>query len=64
MAEKYIFISIKYPKADTGIAALAAIMELMQNGIVSLKDAVAVTKTETGDLELHLAPDESAGRVS
>jgi predicted flap endonuclease-1-like 5' DNA nuclease/uncharacterized membrane protein len=62
MAEKYIFISIKYPKADTGIAALSAIMELMQKGIVSLKDAVAVTKTETGDLELHLAPDDSGGK--
>jgi predicted flap endonuclease-1-like 5' DNA nuclease/uncharacterized membrane protein len=62
MAEKYIFISIKYPKADTGIAALSAIMELMQKGIVSLKDAVAVTKTEMGDLVLHLAPDESGGK--
>jgi uncharacterized membrane protein len=61
MAEKYIFIIIKYPKADTGIEALAAIMGLMQKKIVSLKDAVAVTKTETGDLELHLSPDDSGG---
>jgi len=62
MAEKYIFISIKYPKADTGIAALSAIMDLMQKGIVSIKDAVAVTKTEMGDLELHLAQGDSASK--
>ena len=37
-------------------------MELMQKKIVSLKDAVAVTKTEMGDLELHLAPDDSGGK--
>ena len=61
MAEKYIFITIKYPKAETGIEALAAIMGLMQNKIVSLKDAVAVTKTELGDLELHRAVDDQAG---
>ena len=60
MSEKYIFVAIKYPKADTAIQALAALMELMQNKIVSLKDAVAVTKNETGDLELHRAQDDSA----
>jgi len=61
MPEKYIFVVLKYPKADTAIEALAAIMELMQNKIASLKDAVAVTKTEMGDLELHRA---QAGRDS
>jgi uncharacterized membrane protein len=62
MAEKYIFVVIKYPKADTGAQALSALMELMQKKIVSLKDAVAVTKAaETGNLDLHLPRDESAG---
>ena len=62
MAEKYIFVVIKYPKADTAVEALAAIMDLMQNQIASLKDAVAVTKTETGDLELHLVQDDLDGQ--
>jgi uncharacterized membrane protein len=55
MAEKYIFVIIKYPKANTANEALAAIMDLMQKGLASLKDALAVTKTELGDLELHRA---------
>jgi len=53
MAEKYIFIVIKYPQAGIGTEALAAIIGLMQNMIVSLKDAVAVTKTETGEITLQ-----------
>ena len=62
MSEKYIFVVVKYPKADTAIEALAAIMELMQNKVASLKDAVAVTKTEMGDLELHRVQDDLAGQ--
>jgi uncharacterized membrane protein/predicted flap endonuclease-1-like 5' DNA nuclease len=53
MAEKYIFIIIKYPEADTALEALTAIMELTQKKIVTLKDAVAITKTEKGGIELH-----------
>ena len=60
MSEKYIFIVIKYPKADTAFEALAAIIELMQNKIVSLKDAVAVTKAETGEITLHRTLDDPA----
>ena len=58
MAEKYIFIVIKYPKADTAFEALGAIIELMKNKIVSLKDAVAVTKAETGEITLHRTLDD------
>lgn len=58
MPEKYIFVVIKYPQAGTAVQALAAIMELMRSQIASLKDAVAVTKSEMGDLELHLVPDD------
>ena len=61
MAEKYIFVTMKYPQADTGMQALAAIMDLMRNNIASIKDAVAVTKTEMGDLELHRAEADQAG---
>jgi uncharacterized membrane protein/predicted flap endonuclease-1-like 5' DNA nuclease len=60
MSEKYIFIIIKYPKADTAIEALAALRELMHQKIVSLKDAVAVTKTEMGEIILHRSQDDVA----
>ena len=62
MSEKYIFIIIKYPKAGTANEALAALIELMQQKIVSLKDAVAVTKTEMGEIMLHQAQDVMAGK--
>jgi uncharacterized membrane protein len=52
MPEKYIFIVIKYPQAGTATQALAAIMELLQDQIISLKDAVAVSKAETGEITL------------
>jgi uncharacterized membrane protein/predicted flap endonuclease-1-like 5' DNA nuclease len=61
MPEKYIFIIIKYPKADTAIEALAAIMELMHQKIVNLKDAVAVTKSEESEITLHRPQDDLAG---
>jgi uncharacterized membrane protein len=60
MPEKYIFIIIKYPKAETAIEALAALLELMQEKIVNLKDAVAVTKTEEGEITLHRTQDDMA----
>ena len=60
MSEKYIFVVIKYAKPGTAFEALAAIMGLMQNQIASIKDAVAVTKSETGDLELHRPEDVPA----
>jgi uncharacterized membrane protein/predicted flap endonuclease-1-like 5' DNA nuclease len=62
MAEKYIFILIKYPKAETAIPALAALKDLMHKGIASLKDGVAVTKTEQGEIELHRGQDDLAGK--
>jgi uncharacterized membrane protein/predicted flap endonuclease-1-like 5' DNA nuclease len=60
MSEKYIFIIIKYPKADTAMEALSALRELMQKKIVSLKDAVAVKKTEMGEITLHQTQDDLA----
>jgi uncharacterized membrane protein/predicted flap endonuclease-1-like 5' DNA nuclease len=58
MAEKYIFIIIKYPKTETASAAFAAITDLMQKKIVSIKDAVTVTKTDQGELTLHRTQDD------
>ncbi len=48
MAEKYSFIVVKYPKADTGEAALAAVLKLAKEKVVKLRDAVAITKTAEG----------------
>jgi uncharacterized membrane protein len=62
MSEKYIFIIIKYPSAGTAIEALAALIELMQKKIVSLEDAVAVTKTEEDEITLHRTKDVLAGK--
>ena len=62
MSEKYIFMVIRYPAARTAVEALAALRELMQKGIASLKDAVAVTKTEQGEIELHRGQDDLAAK--
>jgi uncharacterized membrane protein len=61
MSEKYIFIVIKYPKAETAIQALAALGELNQKKTVSLKDGLAVTKTAQGEIQLHRTQDDLAG---
>ncbi len=59
MAEKYIFFVIKYPAAATAEQALSAIIDLMQSKTISLKDAVAITKDENGELTLHrMKPDQ------
>jgi uncharacterized membrane protein/predicted flap endonuclease-1-like 5' DNA nuclease len=62
MAEKYIFIIIKYPLAETATQALAVILDLMQNKIVSIKDGVAVTKTEQAEILLHRTQDLVGGQ--
>jgi uncharacterized membrane protein len=61
MPEKYIFIVIKYPQAGTAFNAITAIMDLMRDQIISLKDALAVTKTETGEITLCQAQNAPAG---
>jgi uncharacterized membrane protein/predicted flap endonuclease-1-like 5' DNA nuclease len=58
MSEKYIFITIQYPKASTAIEALNVLLELSKKKIVSLKDAVAITKTEMGEIKLHRTQGE------
>jgi len=62
MSEKYIFVVIKYPQAGTAFEALAAMMQLMRDQVISLKDAVAVTKTGTGEITLCRAENVPAGQ--
>jgi uncharacterized membrane protein len=62
MAEKYNFIVVKYPKKDTAEAALATVLELAKEKVVTLKDAVAITKTEKGKIKLHQTKDDPAGK--
>jgi len=60
--EKYNFIVVKYPQADTAEAALAVVRKLEKEKVVKLKDAVAITKTEKGKIKLHQTKDDPAGK--
>ena len=60
--EKYNFIVVKYPAADTAEAALGTVLELAKEKVVKLKDAVAITKTEKGKIKLHQTKDDPAGK--
>ena len=60
--EKYNFIVVKYPGADTAEAALGTVLELAKEKVVKLKDAVAITKTEKGKIKLHQTKDDPAGK--
>ena len=52
MAKQYSFLVIKYPYAETGQDALAAVMEIAKEGVVKLRDAVAITKTDKGKIKM------------
>jgi uncharacterized membrane protein len=62
MAEKYSFIVVKYPKADTAAAALVVLKELAKEKVVKLNDAVAITKTGKGKIKLNQTKDDTAGK--
>jgi uncharacterized membrane protein/predicted flap endonuclease-1-like 5' DNA nuclease len=59
MSDKYSFLVIKYPRADTATAAMAALQELASEKVVRLRDAVVVTKTPNGKIKLHQTKDDS-----
>lgn len=59
---KYSFIVVKYQGADTAAAALAELKTLSKAKTVTLKDAVAITKTEKGKVKLQQTKDDSAGK--
>jgi len=62
MSEKYSFIVVKYPKRETAEAALSVVLQLAKRKVVKLKDAVAITKTEKGEIKLHQTKDDPAGK--
>lgn len=62
MAAKFSFLVIKYPKPETAQTALYALQRLSDQGVVKLKDAVAITKTEKGKIKLGQTKDDSTGK--
>ena len=62
MAQKYSFLVLKYPKADTAMAALATLKQLSNDKVVKLRDAVAITKNQKGKIKLHQTKDDSTGK--
>ena len=62
MAQKYSFLVIKYPQAETAQDALATVREIAREGVVKLRDAVAITKSEKGKIKVHQTKDDSIGK--
>ena len=62
MSEKYSFIVVKYPRKETGAAALSVVLGLAKEKVVKLRDAVALTKTEKGKIKLHQTKDDSTSK--
>lgn len=65
MAEKtenFSFIVVKYAGPDTAGEALATVRQLAKDKVVTIKDAVAITKTEKGKIKLHQSKDDPAGK--
>src|SRR5688572_6143999 len=60
--EKNSFVVVKYADVATAEAALASMRKLTKEGIVKLKDAVAITKNEKGKVKLHQTKDDTAGK--
>jgi len=61
-AEKYSFIVVKYPKAETADEALKAVLGLAKEKIAKLRDAVAITKTDKGKIKLHQTKDDPTSK--
>ena len=62
MSDKYSFLVIKYPHADTARAALEALKELSHEKVLKLRDAAVVTKNEKGKIKVHQTKDDSIGK--
>ena len=60
MSDKYSFIVVKYPQANTAADALEAVKYLSNEGVVKLRDAVVITKTEKGKIKLNQTKDDPA----
>jgi predicted flap endonuclease-1-like 5' DNA nuclease len=62
MAQKYSFLVIKYPQANTAMDALKTLKQLSNDNVVKLRDAVAITKTPKGKIKIHQTRDDSTGK--
>ncbi len=62
MTEKYSFIVVRYPNKETAEAALEVVNGLAKEKVVKLKDAVALTKSEKGKIQMHQTKDDTAGK--
>jgi uncharacterized membrane protein len=60
--QQYSFLVIKYPIPETATVALGVLKQLADDQVIKLKDAVALTKTPSGKLELHQTKDDSIGK--
>ena len=50
------------PAGGHGGCGLAVLKELSNEGVVKLRDAVALTKTEKGKIKVHQTKDDSIGK--
>lgn len=61
-AEKYSFVVIKYPGSESAQEALAVVQLLVFDDIITVKDAVAITKSGKGKIKLHQTKDDTASK--
>ena len=61
-AEEYSFVVIKYPGQESAQEALVVVQLLVFNDVISVKDAVAITKSGKGKIKLHQTKDDTAGK--
>ena len=60
--ENYKFVVIKYPGMESAQEALAVVQLLVFDDVITVKDAVAITKSEKGKIKLHQTKDDTAGK--
>jgi uncharacterized membrane protein len=61
-AKKYNFVVIKYPGSESAQGALELVRLLVFEDIITVKDAVAITKSSKGKIKLHQTKDDTAGK--
>ena len=61
-ADKYKFVVVKYPGTESAQEALAVVQLLVFDDVITVKDAVAITKSEKGKIKLHQTKDDTAGK--
>jgi uncharacterized membrane protein len=61
-ADEYSFVVIKYPGQESAQEALVVVQLLVFDDVISVKDAVAITKSSKGKIKLHQTKDDTAGK--